>query len=94
MSGRSRSPSRDHGAYGRSGSPHRGYRGGHYGGRGYYGPGYGNWGLGTTAGLLLGTTLGAAAYGYPYASPYYVSPYGYPYRTYRYDIYGRPIVYV
>lgn len=94
MSERNRSPSRGYGNYGRSRSPHREYHEGHYGGRGYVGPGYGGWGLGVTSGLLLGTTLGAAInpYGYSYAYPYSYPYYGYPYGPVRY--YTRPVIYV
>jgi len=102
MSERSRSPSRSYsGSPARSRSPYRSYSGSPVRSRSphrdYYGGyGYGNWGLGTASGLLLGTALGAAInpYYYPlYGVPYYYPPYGVPYRPIRYDIYGRPIYY-
>ncbi len=63
--------------------------------RNYYGgPNYGNWGLGITSGLLLGTALGSTINPYnPYYVSPYIQPYGVNYIPVEYDIYGRPIRY-
>ena len=82
----SQSPSRH---YNRSPIRHRSPHINYYGG-----PNYGNWGLGVTSGLLLGTALGSTINSH---NPYYVSPYipqyGTNYVPVEYDIYGRPIIY-